>query len=400
MPSVLRVSVLVNLVQLLVIGWLVARPSPEPVSRASFVGPTASAAGEGTASSSRAPASVSAPATPGPDLVALLEQAGFSRALVAQALLADFNHRWDRHVLAVEKRYAPRAVPRREYVELGRARDAAFARELKAALGEEGYRAWHRDETLRQVNGADLPLDEGDAEAAYRLHLAFEETHRELQWAMEDGVADLADATELQTKAREKLDRDLEALFGKARLDAMRGHTDPVANVYRTFDGLSPTPEQARAVVASDERHRAAEAALAERLRKDPVDVAEIVSALEEIDARRDEELAGVFGAEARADAARRSDPTYQTIRQFADAWGLEDTSVGPVYSAIDAFNRLRERTLGAAALREEAGQPVAWREIDAALERERQKAEDELRAMIGPERLHRLRRNGLLAPR
>ena len=393
----LRVSMAINLGQALLLVLLLGRPPREaPPAAAAPAAPPAYPVSNDTSPAPSPSASGRAPLTP--ELVTRLEHAGLSRAIVAQALLADFNHRWDQHVLDVEKRYAPRAVPEREYIELGRAREAALVRELKTALGEEGYRAWHQTETLRVVNGAGLPLAADEAAQACRLQNEFDETHRELQRAMEDGVADMADAVALQMRAREALDAGLEALFGKARLDAMRGYTDPVAQVYRTFGDLSPTPDQARDVLSSDAAHVAREQALAARLRQEPADLPAILANLQANDAQRDAELGRIFGPDAYAATRRRNDPVYQTIRRYAEAWALAAPQIEPVYAAVAAFQRRREQTLAAAALGEAAGHPMAWREINAALAQERQKTEDTLRPLLGDERLHRLAQNGLLA--
>lgn len=398
MSSAFRLSVLANLAQLLVIAALLGRgpvEPPAPLSSAPRPPRDQSAASPPPTEGAEHPRDDDESAL-GPELVGRLERAGLSRAVIVQALLADFNQRWDLHVLEVEKRYAPRAVPDREYIELGRMREASLERELKTALGEGGYRAWHKEQALRLVNGTGVPISAEEAEQAYRLQAEFDRKHADLQMAMEDGIADRADAVALQMQAREALDRDLESLFGKARLDAMRGYADPLANISRTYGDLAPSPEQARAVLASEETHRAREAALAERLKKEAPAVESISAELKKLDAQRDADLGGIFGADAYEGSKRQNDPVHKALRQFATAWELGSDKIEPVYAALSSFNRQRERMLGAAAMSEAAGHPVAWREINASLERERQTLEAGLRTLVGADLAVRLGRNGL----
>src|SRR5262249_33046647 len=162
-------------------------------------------------------------------------------------------------------------VPDREMLELSRQSDAERIRELKEALGEEGYRAWDKEQTLRTLNrarvpGDELPMTAEEAEHADRLQQEFDDKARELQRAMEGGVADRADVGALQAQAQQALDRELEKLLGKQRFNELRGNGEPATEVYRTFGDLNPTPDQANAVLLAEGDYRAREAALAGRL--------------------------------------------------------------------------------------------------------------------------------------
>jgi ABC-type phosphate transport system auxiliary subunit len=162
--------------------------------------------------------------------VAELEQAGIPRDILVSVLLADLNRRWTAQGVALQKKYAPGPVPEREQRELSRQSIAEQTRELRGALGEEGYRAWDKEQTLLALNrarppGDELPMNAAETEQAYRLQKAFDDENRELQEAMEDGAADQADIGKLQAKAQQTLDRELERLLGKERFEALRGNS-------------------------------------------------------------------------------------------------------------------------------------------------------------------------------
>lgn len=335
-----------------------------------------------------------------PATIAQLEQLGITRDLLVSALLEDFHRRWDRRFTELQKRYAPKQVPEREFVELGRLRDAERGRELKAALGEAGYLAWDKEQTLRTLNSTGVAMTAAEAERAYRLQKDFDEKHAELQMAMEDGVADRADVATLQAQAQEALEREFERLFGKPRLDEMRGYTDPIADVYRAFGDLSPTPDQANAVLRADQDFRAREAALARRVQENPGDPATITAELKAMNEAREENLRRIFGAEAYDTMKRQNDPTYKTLKQYANAWELQEHEIQSVYETLHAFHDQAERTRIPAQMSEAAGQPVNWRDINTAIEQARQQTEAGLQNLIGGERLRRLKQNGLLTTR
>ena len=340
-----------------------------------------------------------------PNLAALasLEQLGISREILVNALLENFNRRASLKVVALQKKYAPKAVPDREYRDLSRQSDVERMRELKEALGEEGYQAWDKEQTLRELNRARPPGDESpmspeEAEQAYRLQKEFDQNTKELQLAMEDGLADKADVGTLQARAQETLDRALEKLLGPKRFNEIRGNTEPATEVYRTFGDLNPTPEQAKAVLQAEGDYRVREATLTKRLNENSTDAVNVAAELKAMADAREQTYRQLFGAEAYDRFKVEHDPTYQTLKQYADAWNLNGDEVQQVYHSVNAFQQQAEHLRAAAALNLESGQKVDWKVVNAGIEQARQQTERGLQSTIGPERLRRLKQNGLLA--
>jgi hypothetical protein len=331
-----------------------------------------------------------------------LEQMGIPRDTLINALLENFNRRSTQRVVALQKKYAPKLVPEREMIELSRQCDIDQTRELKEALGEEGYRAWDKEQTLRALNrarvpGDELPMSAEEAEQAYRLQKDFDQKARELQMAMEDGIADKADAGTLQAQAQQALDRELEKLLGKQRFEELRSNTAPTTEVYRTFGDLNPTPDQANAVLHAEKDYGARQAALTKRLTENPADAASITAELKAMSDAQDDNLRQIFGAEAYDSYKVEHDRTYQTLKQYADAWNLNGEEVQQVYQSVSAFQQQADRMRAAAALNEQAGQKVDWKAVNAAIEQAQQQTEAGLQSMIGADRLRRLKQNGIL---
>ncbi|ACB75402.1 hypothetical protein [Opitutus terrae] len=409
MRFTIRISIAANLVLLGIVALLIWRDRPaasaasglaarrlpaavSPAVRAPLGSETRSESVRGGAKLTRA-------------AIAELEQRGIARDTLVNVVLEEFNRRSTQRLAALQRRYAPRLVPDREIREWSRALEAERIRELQAAFGEDGYRAWDEAQTLRELNRARPPGDElamtaDEAEQAYRLQKEFEDKSRELQILMEDGAADRADVGTLQAQAQQTLDRGLEQLLGKQRLDELRGTTDPTTAVYREFGDLNPTAGQAAAVVQTEAAYREREAALARQLTGNPPEAAKLAAELAASNAAREEDLRRIFGAEAYDNLKRQNDPAYQTLKQYAEAWELKDQEVESVYTNLAAFLDQAARTRSAAEMSETAGQRVNWREIDATIEQARQQTEAGLANLIGPERLRRLKQNGLLTTR
>jgi len=105
-----------------------------------------------------------------------------------------------------------------------------------------------------------------------------------------------------------------------------------------------------------------------------------------------------IFGADAYAKIKQQNDPTYKTLKQYADAWDLKDGQIDSVYQTVHTFQDEVDRTRAAAELSQSAGEPVNWRQINSTIEQSRQQTEAGLKNLIGPDRLRRLEQNGVLS--
>ena len=274
--------------------------------------------------------------------------------------------------------------------------------ELRQALGEDGYRAWDKQQALRELNegralGDALPMSAEEAEQAYRLQKEFAEKTHAIQMAMEDGIADKADAAALQMHAQQARDRELQKLLGPDRFHALRPATDPVTAVYQNFGDLNPTPDQAQAVLQADGDYYAEEAALVHRLAENPAGATNVTSELQAMAEAREQTYRQTFGPDAYEKYKVEHDPTYETLKQYANAWNLDPDEVRQVYQSVSTFQTEANRLRRAATLNREAGQKVDWDAVHAAIKRAQQQTEAALQATIGPNRLRRLRQNGVL---
>ncbi len=163
---------------------------------------------------------------------------------------------------------------------------------------------------------------------------------------------------------------------------------------------MNPTADQAKAALLAEEDFRASEAALTKRLNENLGSAGSVAAELQALNDAREENLRQIFGAAAYDNVKQQNDPTYQTLRQFAETWELGDREVQSVYATVHAFETQAERLRNAAELRESAGQRVNWREVNAAVEQVRRQTEASLQSQLGDKRLQRLKENGVLGSR
>ena len=174
---------------------------------------------------------------------------------------------------------------------------------------------------------------------------------------------------------------------------------DPTTVVLREYAALNPTPNQANAAAQVEAAYRSQQDALAQQLNQNPSDAATITAQLKALNDAENERLRQIFGAAAYDKMKLQSDPTYQTLTRYAQAWNLQDSEVQSTYQAIHDFQTTAENIRSAAEMSQAEGQPVNWREVNAQIEKAQQQTETSLQSVIGDERLRRLRQNGVIAP-
>ena len=404
MPYAFRLSIATNVALTGILAGLLWRD--HAAGRFPFAAPMPSAVADSEKAKTTARAgaleSKSAVARPTRAAFAQLEVMGISRATLANVLLDDLNRRATDRIAALQRRYAPRLVPDREMLELSRQNEAEETSELKEALGDEGYHAWEKQQALHELNrarapGDELPMTADEAEQAYRLQKEFDQNARDLQMAGQDGVADKADRGTLLAEAQQTLDRELAKLLGQQRFNELRGNAAPTTEVYRKFGDLNPTPDQAQAALQAETDYRAREAALTAQQNEKTGDPAAIAADLQAMADVREQTYRQVFGAEAYDSYKLAHDPTYQALKQYAGAWNLNGAEVQQVYQSVSAFQQQADAIRAAAALNQQSGQNVDWNAVNATIERARQQTETGLQSTLGPERVHRLKQNGLL---
>jgi hypothetical protein len=398
-PFGFSLSVAVNLVLLVVAGMLFTRdrpalnanvgPSENPIAvRAQATDPKGAAIESGPRVNAHGLTS---------EVISRLEAAGTSRKVLADIKRLDFLRRWSQRVVELENKYAPKHPPQREYVALERLRDAEQVLELKEALGEAGYLAWDKEETLRNLNFEEVPMTPAEADRAYQLQKQLDDKLQELRMGMEDGDPDIADAGTLQMQAQDAYEKELEKLLGRKRYEQLRGYTSPLVAGAMMFDNLAASDEQVKTLQAAQSEYSNRETALTQGLRGKPSDAGAIAIELKALNDAREENFRKAVGAATYDQLKREHDSTYQTLKQYAGAWNLTEPEIEPVYTKVRSFQDESERLKQAAQMSELAGQNADWNAVNSLIEQSRRETESVLHGLIGEERLSRLVRNGIL---
>ncbi|MET0532711.1 MAG: hypothetical protein ABW171_00665, partial [Steroidobacter sp.] len=195
-------------------------PSPGP--RSSLLQPRVTSEPEKIHKPADANPSRSVTAPPWQQSIQQLRDAGVPHTVVAQLVIADFELRWQKQLREFEQRYQSGAVDDDERARFEARRDDEQEKELRFALGDEGFRQWDKENTLRDLDLAKLRLSASETDALYQLRKERDSKDRTLAEAWRNAEIDEADYNKQQSVVQQEYDQQFELLLGDERYRALQ----------------------------------------------------------------------------------------------------------------------------------------------------------------------------------
>ena len=134
--------------------------------------------------------------------------------------------------------------------------------EMRAALGEEGFNAWDRDNMLREANRGKIALTPSESEAAYGLWKKMQQWELELRKAKLNGQMDEADISEAFEKSISEFNDQMKSLLGDERWAKARQIDDGTDSLRRDFAKANPTDAQFQELLKTQQQWNDQRAAL------------------------------------------------------------------------------------------------------------------------------------------
>jgi hypothetical protein len=327
-----------------------------------------------------------------------LKRAGVSQKVIAGLVVSDFEARWERRVRDLQERSEKGEL---DADALGREHakhDEELENELRVALDEDGFRAWDRENTLR-----DLPLDRLGLEPAardtlYALRKNLLLERRQLEEAHRAGTLDDQDLEQRSSKLQTEYQRKLQEVLGDEGYSALNSPGDgATVELKREFKGVPLVDAQFDALL--DVRHAtdALRSDLERQSEANPSRTAEFEARSEALEAFRNQEYQRVLGPEAFAQFQRDNDQRYQTMKRYASTWNLSSGEIENVYGTLQSYEKAVRDYRQQALQAERQGQHVDWTEVGKTIDQISQQGEQALRASLGDDRFARMKRSSVL---
>jgi len=327
-------------------------------------------------------------------LVDQLRAMGVPNNELARVVLSDLEEGWDkRFVETAEKSRGDADTMAALQLENDMGKDA----EMRAALGEEGFKLWDQGNMLREANIGKIQLTDSETNALYDLKKKLQQRHLDLEQARLNGEMDDAEFNDENNKAYSEYNQQTKALLGDERYAKSLQLDDGTAatNLQQNLAKVNPSDSQFQELLKAQQQLNESRSELDKQFQDDPSspDYAEQIKAL---DAARDQEYQRVLGTNAFDTLQKAQDDGYSKMKKYENTWGLDDNKIDYVYDSIKYYQKSVQDYQAQAKALEAQGQSVDWDAVNQNLQQFADQTQQALQNSLGQDSFNKMQRNGV----
>ena len=325
-------------------------------------------------------------------LIEQLRAMGVPNRVLARVVLKDLDQRWNKQAAEVSLKYRgdPEVLTNLN-LQIERSRDA----EMRAALGEAGFREWDRENMRREINTGKVECSPAETDAAYALWKKLQQRDLDLRELKFQGKIDQVGLNDEYARDLADFQQQLKKLLGDGRYAQSQASGAQAANAYlrRDLAGANLTPAQFDELLQTQQQYNDLRADLA----RQPRDDADYVQSLKDLDEARDEEYRRVLGSSAFDSLQKQQDAGYAEMKKYQSQWGLDDAKVDYVYGALKYYQKSADDYQASIRALAAQGQAVDWDSVNKNLEQFAQQTRQTLQSYLGQASFDHLEQNGIV---
>jgi hypothetical protein len=328
-------------------------------------------------------------------LVDQLRAAGVPNNVLARVVQSDLEEQWQkRFEESAEKGHGDADSMAALQLEHDRGVDT----DIRAALGEEGYRQWDQANMLREANMGKLELTDSETSAIYDLKKKLQQRQWDIAQAKLNGEVDEADANNASDKAYSEFNDQMKTLLGDERYAKSQGMDEGTAatNLMHDLAKANPSDSQFQDLLKAEQDLNKKRAELDKKYQDDPSSPA-YADQIKALEAARDQEYQRVLGTNVFDSLQKDQDIGYSKMKKCESIWGLDDNKVDYVYGSIKYYEKSVDDYQAQAHALEAQGQNVDWDAVNKNLQQFVQQTQQALQSYLGQDSFDKMQRNGVL---
>lgn len=330
--------------------------------------------------------------------VQALREAGVPEKLIRDTITADFEDRWQKRQEELQSRFERGELDDTALGELMDQHDSEQEKEMRAALGEDGFRQWDREKVLGEINLKGLTLTEAQTNTLYQLRKGLDQKMQELQLAHQKGEIDDADFNNQMRDQQAQFDQQLKTILGDGQYAALQNNNDTsVGDVRRSLGGVPVDDKQFSALVQAQQQWNQASAKLEQQMQDAQIQGTNYDQQLAAINAARDQAYQQALGTNGYAAYQQAQDVTYQSLTKYKNAWQLSDDDVNYLYNLYHNYQESIQDYQQQAEAIEKGGQTVDWDAVKKNIADFANQNQEALRTYLGDARFNKLQSNSIL---
>jgi len=304
-------------------------------------------------------------------------------ALVARV---DFEVEW-------ESRFEACGVDREKLAAAQLDMDMNKDTEMRAALGEEGFKRWDTKNMLWEAMSTEVAVTPTESDAIYAAKKKLQQRELELEQAKVKGTMDDAAINDSEDKAYSEYNEQLKAVLGDERYAKSQQLDDAFAagNLRYTLtkNGVNPDDAQFQALFKAEQECDKSQ------LKLDPA-APDYAAQLKALNDARDQQYRQVLGPDAYGTLQKEQDPGYSEMKKFENLWGLDDGKVDYVYNSMKGYEKSVQDYQAQMSALQAQGQKVDWDEVSKHLQQITDQTGQTLQSYLGQDSFDKLQRNHL----
>jgi hypothetical protein len=319
-----------------------------------------------------------------------LRAAGVPNRILARVVQADFDEQWDRRVEECGGDADKLAA-----LQIAKERDEEA--EMRASLGEEGFKQWDQETMLREANLGKTQLTASEADSLYGMKKKLQQRRWDLEQARLKGEMDDAEINDAYDQAYSAFNQQMKALLGDERYAKSQGVDDgaAAANLRHDLAKLNPSDSQFQELLKAQQQWNERRSQLDQQFQDDPSSAA-YAEQIKALDAARDQDYQRVLGTNVFDTFQKEQDGGYSKMKRYESIWGLDDHKIDYVYGTMKYYEKsVQDYQVRARAL-EAQGQSVDWDAVNKNLKQFAEQTQQSLQNYLGQDRFDKMQRNGV----
>ena len=317
-----------------------------------------------------------------------LRAMGVPNDVLALVARVDFEAQWDGRFEACRADMDKLAAVQ---LEMEISKDA----EMRAALGEEGFRRWDQGCMLWEAMSTEVDVTSSETAAIYGMKKKLQQRQRELEQARLKGTMDDAEIDRAYDKALSEYNQQLKALLGDARYAKSQQLDEGFAadNLRHQLVKANPSDSQFQEIFKAEQEWNRAQSELDHRFQNDmsSPDYLKQVKALNEA---HDQEYRRVLGTNVVDNLRMEQDPSYAQMKKYETLWGLDADKINYAYNTMKSYQKSVDDYKNSVLSLQAAGQTVDWDAVGKKLQQLTYEAQQTLQNQLGSDSFSRLQRN------
>ena len=325
-------------------------------------------------------------------LIDQLRAMGVPNDVLARVVLADLDKGWNQRgaELAVKFHGDPDKMAALQ-LEIDRNKDT----EMRAALGEEGFRQWDQGNMLREVNQGKIQLTAAETDQAYDLWKKVQQRQLDLEQAKAEGTMDPADINDASDKSASDFSQQMKALLGDERYAESQQADDVSTALTQDLASVNPSGSQFQELLKAQQQWNDQHAALDQQFQTNQAS-ADYAAQIQTLNDSRDQAYRQVLGTNAFTALQKEQDPGYNQMKKYETLWGLDDNKIDSVYGAMKYYQKSVEDYQAQVSALQANGQNVDWDTANKNVQKFADQTQQSLQNYLGQDVFDKMLGNGV----